>query len=48
MQSSNELELRARHHYSTAVKHAGKKEDEPPPVEGFLIRFSSQKEHNSE
>ncbi|KAJ5623462.1 hypothetical protein N7490_012067 [Penicillium lividum] len=39
MQSSHELELRPRHHYSTAVK----KEDEPPPLEGFLIRLTSQK-----
>ncbi|KAJ5621506.1 hypothetical protein N7528_006289 [Penicillium herquei] len=49
MQSSHELELRPRHHYSTVVKHtadkklAEKKEDEPPPVEGFLIRLTSQK-----
>lgn len=48
MQSSHELELRPRAHYSTAVKHtnkklADKKEDEPPPIEGFLIRLTSQK-----
>lgn len=43
MQSSHELELRPRHHYSTAVRHAGQKEQEPPPVEGFLIRLTSQK-----
>ncbi|KAJ5594023.1 uncharacterized protein N7459_000231 [Penicillium hispanicum] len=43
MQSSHELELRPRHHYSTAVKHADKKEEEPLPVEGFLIRLTSQK-----
>lgn len=43
MQSSHELELRPRHHYSTTVKTAGQKEEEPPPVEGFLIRLTSQK-----
>lgn len=43
MQSSHDLELRPRHHYSTAVRHAGQKEQEPPPVEGFLIRLTSQK-----
>ncbi|KAJ5161277.1 hypothetical protein N7492_006669 [Penicillium capsulatum] len=43
MQSSHELELRPRHHYSTTVKDAGQKEHEPPPIEGFLIRLTSQK-----
>lgn len=48
MQSSHELELRPRYHYSTAVKYSGKKladkrDDEPPPLEGFLIRLTSQK-----
>lgn len=43
MESSHELELRPRHHYSTTTKHAGKQEEEPLPVEGFLIRLTSQK-----
>jgi len=43
MQSSHELELRPRHHYPTVIKQAGKKEEEPAPVEGFLIRLTSQK-----
>jgi hypothetical protein len=43
MQSSHELELRPRHHYSTAIRHRGVKEDEPAPVEGFLIRLTTQK-----
>ncbi|KAJ5884818.1 hypothetical protein N7495_009328 [Penicillium taxi] len=43
MQSSHELELRPRHHYSTTVNTEDKKEEEPPPVEGFLIRLTSQK-----
>ncbi|KAJ5538724.1 hypothetical protein N7494_008203 [Penicillium frequentans] len=44
MQSSHELELRPRHHYSTTIKKlADKKEEEPPPLEGFLVRLTSQK-----
>lgn len=43
MQSSHDLELRPRHHYSTAIKQSGEKEQEPPPIEGFLIRLTSQK-----
>lgn len=43
MESSHELELRPRHHYQTSVKRAGHKEEEPPPVEGFLIRLTSQR-----
>lgn len=43
MESSHELELRPRHHYSTMIKQAGKKEEEPSPIEGFLIRLTSQK-----
>lgn len=43
MESSHELELRPRRHYSTTIKQAGKKEEEPSPVEGFLIRLTSQK-----
>ncbi|KAJ5328126.1 hypothetical protein N7452_008516 [Penicillium brevicompactum] len=43
MQSSHELELRPRHHYSTAIRHCGGKEEEPAPVEGFLVRLTSQR-----
>lgn len=43
MESSHELELRPRHHYLTTVKQAGHREEEPAPVEGFLIRLTSQK-----
>lgn len=43
MESSHELELRPRHHYSTAVKHSGHREEEPAPVEGFLVRLTSQR-----
>lgn len=43
MQSSHELELRPRHHYPTLVKHWGRRDEEPLPVEGFLVRLTSQK-----
>lgn len=48
MQSSHELELRPRYHYPTSVKppnplFSEEKEEEPPPLEGFLIRLTSQK-----
>jgi len=43
MQSSHELELRPRHHYSTAIRQRGVKEEEPAPIEGFLVRLTSQK-----
>lgn len=43
MQDTHELELRPRQHYSTAVKHEGVKKDEPPPLEGFLVRLTSQR-----
>lgn len=43
MQSTHELELRPRYHYPTTTRSAGAKEVEPPPVEGFLIRLTSQK-----
>jgi hypothetical protein len=43
MQSSHELELRPRYHYSTAVRHNGTREEEPAPIEGFLVRLTSQK-----
>ncbi|EPS27080.1 hypothetical protein PDE_02021 [Penicillium oxalicum 114-2] len=43
MQSAHELELRPRYHYPTATKKGLAKEVEPPPIEGFLIRLTSQK-----
>ncbi|CAG7925629.1 unnamed protein product [Penicillium olsonii] len=43
MQSSHELELRPRHHYSTAIRHRSGKEEEPEPIEGFLVRLTSQR-----
>ncbi|KAJ5286515.1 hypothetical protein N7524_001821 [Penicillium chrysogenum] len=43
MQSSHELELRPRYHYSTKTRHRGIQE-EPAPIEGFLVRLTSQKE----
>ncbi|KAJ5749306.1 uncharacterized protein N7511_011002 [Penicillium nucicola] len=43
MQSSHELELRPRHHYSTAVRQNGVRQEEPAPIEGFLVRLTSQK-----
>ncbi|KAI2685470.1 hypothetical protein LCP963914a_4797 [Penicillium roqueforti] len=42
MQSSHELELRPRHHYSTTIRHPDVQE-EPAPIEGFLVRLTSQK-----
>ncbi|KGO42526.1 hypothetical protein PEX1_036660 [Penicillium expansum] len=42
MQSSHELELRPRHHYSTTIRHQGIQQ-EPAPIEGFLVRLTSQK-----
>ncbi|OQE16068.1 hypothetical protein PENFLA_c029G05344 [Penicillium flavigenum] len=42
MQSSHELELRPSHHYSTKTRHRGIQE-EPAPIEGFLVRLTSQK-----
>ncbi|KAJ5360931.1 hypothetical protein N7517_010122 [Penicillium concentricum] len=42
MQSSHELELRPRHHYATTIRHRGIQE-EPAPIEGFLVRLTSQK-----
>ncbi|OJJ44397.1 hypothetical protein ASPZODRAFT_72002 [Penicilliopsis zonata CBS 506.65] len=43
MQTSHELELRPRQHYSTAVHEENTKTEEPSPIEGFLIRLTSQK-----
>lgn len=44
MQNSHDLELRPKQHYPT-VAHGkkGKQHDEPAPIEGFLIRLTSQK-----
>ena len=45
MHKSHDLEIRPRYHYPTTVKHGtnGSKEEEPPPVEGFLVRLTSQR-----
>lgn len=44
MQKSYDLELRPKHHYPTTIKSEdGASKEEPPPVEGFLIRLTSQK-----
>ncbi|KAL4921986.1 Pleckstrin homology domain-containing protein [Aspergillus aurantiobrunneus] len=43
MQGTHELELRPKQHYDTSVGHGARKEEEPAPVEGFLIRLTSQK-----
>lgn len=51
MQKTHELELRPKDHYPTTAKLAmtqGEEEpmEEPPPVEGFLIRLTSQQGHD--
>ncbi len=44
MQKSHELELRPKRHYPTNAKiEMGVSTDEPAPVEGFLIRLTSQR-----
>ena len=44
MQNSHDLELRPKCHYPTTIKpHDKTSKEEPPPVEGFLIRLTSQK-----
>ena len=44
MQQSHDLELRPKQHYpTTATGKKGVVHDEPAPVEGFLIRLTSQK-----
>lgn len=44
MQKSHELELRPKQHYPTSIKSKQEADmDEPSPVEGFLIRLTSQK-----
>jgi hypothetical protein len=42
MQGTHDLELRPKQHYDTFVRHGSRKEEEPAPVEGFLIRLTSQ------
>ncbi|KAK5070594.1 hypothetical protein LTR64_000267 [Lithohypha guttulata] len=44
MQHSYELELRPKVHYpQTATGNNGREHEEPAPIEGFLIRMTSQK-----
>lgn len=44
MQRTHELELRPKDHYLTSIKPKGEESmDEPAPVEGFLVRLTSQK-----
>ena len=44
MLHSHELELRPKQHYPTSIKPKGEEFlDEPAPIEGFLIRLTSQK-----
>ena len=44
MQQSHDLELRPKHHYPTKVHIIGETPlEEPAPVEGFLIRLTSQR-----
>ena len=44
MQRTHDLELRPKDHYPLHARtHKGDTVDEPPPVEGFLIRLTSQK-----
>ena len=44
MQKSHELELRPKQHYPTSIHPKGEDpKEEPAPVEGFLIRLTSQR-----
>ncbi|KAI9816288.1 MAG: hypothetical protein M1827_001890 [Pycnora praestabilis] len=44
MQKSHELELRPKKHYPTETEEVdGNRFMEPPPVEGFLVRLTSQR-----
>lgn len=45
MQKTHDLELRPKNHYPQTAKDHGEKVElgEPPPVEGFLIRLTSQR-----
>lgn len=46
MQKSHDLELRPKQHYPTNVLlQDGSHMEEPPPLEGFLVRLTSQKGH---
>ena len=50
MQQSYDLELRPKQHYPTqavSTKKDRKTREEPPPVEGFLVRLTSQKGRHS-
>ncbi|KAK3721758.1 hypothetical protein LTR37_002923 [Vermiconidia calcicola] len=48
MQKTHELELRPKDHYPLQAKtNKGHIVDEPSPVEGFLVRLTSQKGHAS-
>lgn len=42
MQTSHDLELRPKHHYPSMIKTDGEEQEEPAPIEGFLIRLTSQ------
>lgn len=43
MQKTHDLELRPKHHYPTTVKSEdGGTKEEPSPMEGFLVRLTSQ------
>lgn len=43
MQTSHDLELRPKHHYPSTVEFDDETKEEPAPVEGFLIRLTSQR-----
>ncbi|KAL2855285.1 Pleckstrin homology domain-containing protein [Aspergillus pseudoustus] len=43
MEGTHELELRPKQHYDTSVGIGADKQEEPMPIEGFLIRLTSQK-----
>lgn len=43
MQTSHDLELRPKHHYPSMIKTDGEEEEEPAPIEGFLVRLTSQR-----
>ena len=43
MQKTHDLELRPKAHYPTTIRTKKDTMTEPPPVEGFLIRLTSQK-----
>ena len=45
MQKTHDLELRPKDHYPTEIRIKDETLTEPAPVEGFLIRLTSQKGH---